>query len=113
MPLGHNGRAGGLVSRQSVIGGCLGRPIVHGSLTIQPYTADSDPLGFEEMAEALARLILGLGGSSTPFTLGIEAGWDWEGSPMHRLERTLATDPSVTTVWFNGGTARKAPLSRG
>jgi predicted KAP-like P-loop ATPase len=70
-----------------------------------PHAAESDPLGFSELAEDLAQLILGSRGA-TPFTLGVEASWGMGKSTlMGRLHARLKREPAVTPVWFNAWTA--------
>jgi len=70
-----------------------------------PHAAASDPLGFSELAEDLAQLILGSRGA-TPFTLGVEASWGMGKSTlMGRLHERLEREPAVTPVWFNAWTA--------
>ena len=73
----------------------------------QPYTGDGDPLGFDVIASNLADLVLASRGS-TPFTLGIEAGWGaGKSTLMHRVKGVLDGDSQVTTVWFNAWTSNE------
>ena len=70
-----------------------------------PYAGDSDPLGFSNLAEDLAQLILGSRGA-TPFTLGVEASWGMGKSTlMGRLYARLEHEDAVKPVWFNAWTA--------
>jgi CheY-like chemotaxis protein len=70
-----------------------------------PYAGDSDPLGFSNLAEDLAQLILGSRGA-TPFTLGVEASWGMGKSTlMGRLYARLEREEAVKPVWFNAWTA--------
>jgi CheY-like chemotaxis protein len=71
----------------------------------QPNGDERDPLGFDEVAEDLAALILD-SRESTPFTLGIEAAWGMGKSTlMGRLCARLAEEKDVTPVMFNAWTA--------
>lgn len=71
----------------------------------QPYDRPQDPLGFDGIAEELARLILDSRGS-TPFTLGIEAAWGMGKSTlMQSLCTRLGEENGVTAVTFNAWTA--------
>jgi hypothetical protein len=71
----------------------------------QPYPREHDPLGFEQIARDLANLIRA-SRASTPLALGIESGWGMGKSTlMRRLERALAEDSQIATVWFNAWTA--------
>jgi CheY-like chemotaxis protein len=82
----------------------------------QPYAGEDDPLGFGAIAENLAQLILA-SRRSTPFTLGIEAGWGMGKSTlMARLEKRLAREkqnPRVKTVPFNAWTADETGVLEG
>jgi hypothetical protein len=80
----------------------------------QPYAGDGDPLGFDVIAENLANLVLS-SRPSTPFTLGIEAGWGTGKSTlMRRIESMLVMrDPQVTTVWFNAWTSNEGNALEG
>jgi CheY-like chemotaxis protein len=82
-------------------------------LSDQPDVGADDPLGFEAAAASLQELILSSLNSS-PFTIGIEAGWGMgKSSMMRRLERQLTADPRVKTVWFNAWTAEGANVLEG
>jgi CheY-like chemotaxis protein len=85
-------------------------------LSDQPHSGEDDPLGFGELAENLAQLILASRGS-TPFTLGIEAGWGMGKSTlMARLQKRLAREqenPRVKTVEFNAWTADETGVLEG
>ena len=71
----------------------------------QPHGGDQDPLGFDDLAEDLATLILA-SRESTPFTLGIEAAWGMgKSSLMGRLCTRLEEEKGVTSVMFNAWTA--------
>lgn len=71
----------------------------------QPYLGEWDPLGFDRIADELARLILESRGS-TPFTLGIEAAWGMGKSTlMSRLCARLSTADGVESTIFNAWTA--------
>jgi CheY-like chemotaxis protein len=82
----------------------------------QPHSGEEDPLGFHELAESLAQLILA-SRRSTPFTLGIEAGWGMGKSTlMARLRERLAREREtarVTTVEFNAWTADETGVLEG
>ena len=83
-------------------------------LSDQPYSGDDDPLEFGGLAENLAQLILASRGS-TPFTLGIEAGWGMGKSTlMARLRARLEQEsPAVKTVEFNAWTADETGVLEG
>ncbi len=71
----------------------------------QPYELDRDPLGFDALVSDLADLVLESRGS-TPFTLGLDAGWGMgKSSLMRKLRSTLDGYDNVTTVWFNAWTS--------
>jgi hypothetical protein len=79
----------------------------------QPYVGDADPLGFDAIAGSLANLVLASRGS-TPFTLGIEAGWGTGKSTlMRRVKAVLDRDPQITTVWFNAWTSNEGNALEG
>jgi predicted KAP-like P-loop ATPase len=82
----------------------------------QPHSGEEDPLGFHELAESLAQLILA-SRRSTPFTLGIEAGWGMGKSTlMARLRERLAREgetAKVTTIEFNAWTADETGVPGG
>lgn len=82
----------------------------------QPHSGEEDPLGFHELAESLAQLIVA-SRRSTPFTLGIEAGWGMGKSTlMARLRECLARDResgNVKTVEFNAWTADETGVLEG
>lgn len=79
----------------------------------QPYPGEEDPLGFDQIARDLAGLIRA-SRNSTPLTLGIESGWGMGKSTlMRRLERVLADDDHVKTVWFNSWTADQGDALEG
>jgi hypothetical protein len=79
----------------------------------QPYPGDEDPLGFDQIARDLAELVLA-SRASTPLAVGIESGWGMGKSTlMRRLERVLAADDDVTTVWFNAWTADQGSALEG
>jgi KAP-like P-loop domain-containing protein len=62
-------------------------------LSDQPNVTDADPLQFKGMAESLAALVLA-SRISTPFTIGIEAGWGCGKSTlMRRLESVSRPRP--------------------
>src|SRR5687768_17383334 len=72
----------------------------------EPHDEAGDALGFDEVADKLARLVLS-SSDSTPFALGIEAGWGMgKSSLMARLRDHLErSDEPVATVAFNAWTA--------
>jgi CheY-like chemotaxis protein len=82
----------------------------------QPYSGEEDPLGFHQLAESLAQLIVA-SRRSTPFTLGIEAGWGMGKSTlMARLRDRLARERetgNVKTVEFNAWTADETGVLEG
>ena len=82
----------------------------------QPHSGEEDPLGFHELAESLAQLIVA-SRRSTPFTLGIEAGWGMGKSTlMARLRERLAREretANVKTVEFNAWTADETGVLEG
>jgi CheY-like chemotaxis protein len=82
----------------------------------QPHSGEEDPLGFRELAESLAQLIVA-SRRSTPFTLGIEAGWGMGKSTlMARLREHLERDretANVKTVEFNAWTADETGVLEG
>ena len=79
----------------------------------QPYISSQDPLAFDSIAANLAELVLS-SRSSTPFTLGIEAGWGrGKSTLMHKLDQKLTEHASVTTVWFNAWTSDRGSALEG
>ncbi|HEX2088052.1 MAG TPA: P-loop NTPase fold protein [Solirubrobacteraceae bacterium] len=79
----------------------------------QPYRAGGDPLGFDALAQDLCRLVLA-SKASTPFTLGVEAGWGrGKSTLMHRLRAHLDEAPDVRTVWFNAWTSGEGGVLEG
>jgi KAP family P-loop domain len=68
----------------------------------QPYAGNEDPLGFDRIADDLCALVLA-SRSSTPFTLGIEAGWGMGKSSLltHLRRRLEESGEPVRTVQFN------------
>lgn len=71
----------------------------------QPHVDGDDPLGFDGIVEDLTRLVLA-SRHSTPFTLGIDAGWGMgKSSLMRKLEHNLGQRSDVETVWSNAWTA--------
>jgi hypothetical protein len=79
----------------------------------QPHADGDDPLEFDRIAESLSTLILS-SQASTPFTLGIEAGWGkGKSTLMRKLERSLAAEPQVSTVWFNAWTSEQGTALEG
>lgn len=71
----------------------------------EPALSGADPLQFDAVATELANLILAAS-DSTPFTLGIEAGWGrGKSTLMGKLCQQLDDHPGVTTVTFNAWTA--------
>jgi hypothetical protein len=78
----------------------------------QPHVAAEDPLGFDRIADDLSALVLS-SRLSTPFTLGIEAGWGMgKSSLMRRLEAKLEAR-GVTSVWFNAWTSEEQDVLEG
>jgi hypothetical protein len=78
----------------------------------QPHVAAEDPLGFDKIADDLSELVLS-SRVSTPFTLGIEAGWGMgKSSLMRRLEAKLEAR-GVTSVWFNAWTSEEQDVLEG
>jgi hypothetical protein len=78
----------------------------------QPHVEADDPLGFDKIAEDLTELVLS-SRVSTPFTLGIEAGWGMgKSSLMRRLEHKLQAR-GVTSVWFNAWTSEEEDVLEG
>ncbi len=83
----------------------------------QPFTAERDPCGFDELAAELKKLIVS-SRPSTPFTIGIEASWGrGKSSLMGQLRRQLqegATDGiDMREVSFNAWTAEGADVLEG
>jgi CheY-like chemotaxis protein len=87
----------------------------------EPHVGDSDPFGFDKIAEELARLILRSHGSS-PFTIGIEANWGrGKSSLMAQLDRRLRRNAlaedgepvEIRTVSYNAWTAEGADVLEG
>jgi CheY-like chemotaxis protein len=83
----------------------------------QPNITTDDSLGFDRIAGDLAELIVS-SAASTPFTLGIEAGWgQGKSSLMGRIERNLREHEwdalRVTTVSFNAWTAGDGDVLEG
>jgi len=79
----------------------------------RPHSGPGDPLGFEEVVEGLATLILDSHGS-TPFTLGIEGSWgSGKSTLMAALLDRLALKPEVTAVSFNAWTAEDGRVLEG
>ena len=71
----------------------------------QPYVDYQDPLGFDGIVDDLTELVLA-SRASTPFTLGIDAGWGMgKSSLMRKLEQNLRRRDDVETVWFNAWTS--------
>lgn len=71
----------------------------------QPHVEAKDPLGFDGIVDDLTRLVLA-SRDSTPFTLGIDAGWGMgKSSLMRKLEKDLDSRDDVETAWFNAWTA--------
>ena len=71
----------------------------------QPNSVGRDALGFHEVAERLAQLMLS-SRSSSPFTVGIDGGWGaGKSSLMMRLKQELDAKDDVVTIWFNAWTA--------
>ena len=78
-----------------------------------PHVDGGDPLEFDRIAENLTALVLSSRGS-TPFTLGIEAGWGrGKSTLMRKLEQSLDREPAVTTVWFNAWTSDRGTALEG
>jgi hypothetical protein len=84
-------------------------------LSDQPVGRYEDELGFQQMAEQLAQIVLSPS-TSTPFTVGIEGGWGSGKSTLmslvedaltsHAEGRTVGAAPvSVRTVRYNAWTA--------
>jgi hypothetical protein len=82
---------------------------------------ETDPLGFEEMAGRLERIIVA-SRTSAPFTASIEASWGaGKSTLMRRVQRRLegrAPDQhraptDARTVWFNAWTAPEAQVLEG
>ena len=81
----------------------------------QPHAADDDPLGFDRIAGDLCSLVLA-SRDSTPFTLGIEAGWGFgKSSLMASLLRQLGKrdGDKVKTVEFNAWAADDGKVLEG
>jgi KAP family P-loop domain len=79
----------------------------------EPYAAEGDPLGFDRIANDLCELVLA-SRDSTPFTLGIEAGWGLgKSSLMARLLGRLEESPEVEAVEFNAWTADDGKVLEG
>jgi hypothetical protein len=79
----------------------------------EPYAADDDPLGFDRIADDLCELVLA-SRDSTPFTLGIEAGWGLgKSSLMASLLSRLRDSPEVKAVEFNAWTADDGKVLEG
>lgn len=79
----------------------------------QPALDGEDPLGFDEVAEKLATLILD-SHESTPFTLGIEGAWGMGKSTlMGRLRARLKKEPNVEAILFNAWTADESGVLEG
>ena len=79
----------------------------------QPHADGDDPLEFDRIAGSLSTLILSSQASS-PFTLGIEAGWGkGKSTLMRKLERSVASEPQVSTVWFNAWTSEQGTALEG
>jgi CheY-like chemotaxis protein len=90
-----------------------GRDLGFTLLGDQPNVETHDPLGFDGTASDLSDLILS-SSASTPFTLGIEAGWgSGKSSLMRRIEQRLRIEPKVSTVWFNAWTAPPGEVLEG
>lgn len=91
-------------------------------LSDSPALDGPDPLDSESMARCLERLVVA-SGTSTPFTVSIEAGWGaGKSTIMRRLRRRLeggAPDQAgraltdARTVWFNAWTAPEAQVLEG
>jgi len=76
----------------------------------QPHTLAADPLGFEEIVDGLAELILE-SREATPFTFGIEGTWGTGKSTlMGALRRRLTENPEVTGIQFNAWTAQEGQV---
>ncbi len=61
--------------------------------------ADEPALGFQTYAQALAAMIQQ---SSPHFAIGIFGDWGYgKTTLLHAIEREVAADPTVITVWFN------------
>lgn len=79
----------------------------------QPHRGEEDPLEFERIANDLSGILMS-SRASTPFTLGIEAGWGrGKSSLMRQIERRLAAEPAVKCVWFNAWTAGEGQALEG
>jgi KAP family P-loop domain/TIR domain len=79
----------------------------------QPHVEVDDPLGFDQIAADLTRLVLA-SRSSTPFTLGVDAGWGMgKSSLMRHLQARLAIEQAVHTVWFNAWTSEGGSVLEG
>ena len=71
----------------------------------QPHVEGKDPLGFDDIVGDLTDLVLA-SRQSTPFTLGVDAGWGMgKSSLMRKMEVSLQSKRDVETVWFNAWTA--------
>jgi KAP family P-loop domain len=78
-----------------------------------PYVAENDPLGFDQVSSRIAASILASVASS-PFTVGIEGGWGMgKSSMMRRVETELKKQQGVSTVWFNAWSAEGASALEG
>jgi hypothetical protein len=79
----------------------------------QPHVEVDDPLGFDRIAADLTKLVLA-SRPSTPFTLGVDAGWGMgKSSLMRQLQTRLATEEGVHTVWFNAWTSEGGSVLEG
>src|SRR3954447_8975149 len=79
----------------------------------QPYSETGDPLGFGQIALDLSGLVKG-SRASTPLVIGVQSGWGMGKSTlMRQLNRVLAGDDNVKTVWFNAWTAPEGDALEG
>lgn len=82
-------------------------------LTDQPWTEGADPLGFDDLAERLAGLVLE-SRTSSPLTIGLLGGrGSGKSSLMSRLQAQLKSHEDVDTVWFNAWTAEGKSVLEG
>ena len=86
-------------------------------LTDQPRVEGDDPLGYVELADRLAALVLD-SRHSTPLAIGVLGGWgSGKSTLMRRLDTRLRQHDCqaalVETVWFNAWTAEGRSVLEG
>jgi hypothetical protein len=101
----------------------MGAPTLPAELTSKPFVllddlpttdvGEADLLGTAEAAAYLSELIAASRASS-PFTLGIDAGWGMgKSSLMLQLQEKLRAKEEVECVWFNAWTAEDTDALNG